>query len=718
MKRIFTLIFTFMYLSMSFTAPVQSASPSALKEPSLGALPLLFVPEENGSAPFSAAALGGHVAFQSTGLKLSLTDSDGIQIEYLGANPETRHVPSAKQPTRVNRFLGSDPDQWRIGIPTYATLTYKELYPGIDLRYDGQGGQLKGTFTVNPGTDPASIRWHYEGAKHVEIEPASGDLQIALTGGQFLTESAPIAWQVMDGHNVPVKVRFTLEGNQAGFTLGAYDASQPLVIDPTLTYSTFLGGISSDYIDDISLDSAGNIYVGGWTYTNNLGGLPNTLSGTSDAFVARLNTAGTAWQWITYVGGNQHDEGYGVAAGSDGIWLTGYTDSANFPTTPDAFQSDFGGFYDVILVRLDPANGDMTYSTLFGFDNLDEGRDVALDGDGNVYVTGQINQADVLVMKFSAGVSPSMTYAVQWGDDFGHDIGYALAVDEAGQVYVTGVTEGAPSGTSTFPIVDGIQSVCGPYDYGNGSFSCTTDAFISVLNAAGDDLIYSTLLGGGGSGETSSGSDEARGIALDQQGNIYVTGHTYALDFPTVNAAFENYPDPTNISDGWVTKISADGQTILYSTYLGGDSADEGTNIVADNNGNAYILGFTRSTDFPVLNAIQPNRGEGGVCFSGTTVRYCHDAFLTKLSAGGSLTWSTYLGGGFDEYAYGLVRDNNGALYLSGVTESPDYPTTTGAVQESYGANEDGFITRISDGSGGGGGETGDFHVFLPLTTR
>ena len=124
------------------------------------------------------------------------------------------------------------------------------------------------------------------------------------------------------------------------------------------------------------------------------------------------------------------------------------------------------------------------------------------------------------------------------------------------------------------------------------------------------------------------------------------------------------------------------------------------------------------STDFPVLNAIQPNRGEGGVCFSGTTQRYCHDAFLTKLNSGGSLTWSTYLGGGFDESAYGLVRDNNGVLYLAGVTESPDYPTTTGAVQESYTANEDGFITKISDGTGGGGGETGDIHIYLPLTRR
>ena len=183
MKRIFTLIFTFMYLSMSFTTPVQSASPAALTEPSLDVLPLLFVPEENTSAPFSSAALGGHVAFQSTGLKLSLPGSDGIQVTYLGANPKTRLIPSAKQPTRVNRFLGSDSDQWRTGIPTYATLTYEELYPGIDLRYDGQGGQLKGTYILDPSADPGMIRWQYAGASNVKIDSTSGDLQITLAIG-------------------------------------------------------------------------------------------------------------------------------------------------------------------------------------------------------------------------------------------------------------------------------------------------------------------------------------------------------------------------------------------------------------------------------------------------------------------------------------------------------------------------------------------------------
>ena len=268
--------------------------------------------------------------------------------------------------------MGNNSDQWRTGIPTYAALNYNELYPGIDLRYDGQGGQLKGTYILDPKADPGMIRWRYAGASNVKIDSTSGDLKITLAGGNLLTESAPIAWQVLDGRKVPVEVHFTLKGDQAGFTVGAYDASQPLVIDPTLTYSTFLGSISSDYIHDISLDSADNIYVGGWTYSNNLGEITNPVSGYTDAFVAKLNPAGTAWQWITYIGGNQSEEGYGIVANNAGVWLTGYTDSANFPTTPGAYQSDFAGFYDVILVRLNPANGQITYSTLFGFDNLDE----------------------------------------------------------------------------------------------------------------------------------------------------------------------------------------------------------------------------------------------------------------------------------------------------------------------------------------------------------
>jgi hypothetical protein len=715
MKTILTMFMTLIFLSL-VRHQLPASTPAAFSAaPSPDELPLVFVPEDNQAAPFTAIGLGGRLAFQPSGVAFSRGGGDEAAIRFLGANPAPRLTPGAEQPGRINRYLGNDPARWESGIPSYGRLRYDELYPGITLDYEGRDGRLKGTFTVAPGSDPGLIAWRYDGASSVRLDEASGALQIRLRSG-LLTESAPVAWQVVAGEQVPVAVRFTLDGVQAGFAVGTYDARHPLVIDPEITFSTFLGGLSSDFIHDISVDSAGNVYVAGWTYTNNLGGFPNTVSGYNDAFVARLNPAGTAWQWITYLGGNDHEQAYGVAANSSAVWLTGYTDSSNYPTTANGHQRDFGGYYDLILSRLNPANGVLTYSTLFGYDNLDEGRDVALDADGNVYVTGQLSQADVLALKFSGGTSPTLAYAVMWGDDYAQDIGYGIAVDDSGQVYITGMRDGVPSGTSNFPIENGVQTECGRYTYTAESWSCTTDAFVSVLNAAGDALVYSTFLGGSGSPDTGSGSDEGRAIALDAQGNIYVTGITYAADFPTVNAADPSFSGPSNKADAWVTKLSANGQTILYATYLGGTDDDQAQDIVADGSGNAYVTGYTRSSDFPVASALQTNLGEGGVCFSGSTQRACYDAFLTQIGSGGSIAMSTYLGRGWDEFGYGLARTAAGDLYVAGVTNSPGYPTTAGAPQRTLGGNEDGFITRI--GSGTVTPPPYDHALYLPYTVR
>ncbi len=718
MKPMLLLTVTLLLTLLTRLQPAPALT-AVFNESTPAALPLLFSPEPDSLAAYSAVGLGGRLVFQPAGVTLTLPESEGVAVRYLDANPATTLTPLEQQPGVINRYLGSDPAQWQSGIATYAALTYEALYPGIDLRYDGVDGRLKGTFTVAPGSDPGLIRWRYDGARAVAVDSATGDLQIELIDGRILTESAPVAWQVINGQQHPVAVRFVLNGRDASFALGPYDPHQPLIIDPTLTYGTFLGGISSDFIHDIGLDSAGNVYVAGWTYSNNLGGFPNAIDDYNDAFVAKLNAAGTAWQWVTYLGGGEHEYAYGLAVGSGAVWLTGSTDSDNYPTTSGAYQNSFGGFYDLILTRLNPANGTMTYSTYYGYDNLDEGRDVALDASGNVYVTGQLNQSEVLALKMTGGTNPAMVYHVQWGDDYGEDKGYGIAVNSAGQVYITGMTAGAPSGVSTFPTYSAVQSTCGPYVYTPSSKSCTTDAFVSILNSAGNALVFSTLLGGSGSPSAGSGADEGRGIALDAQGNIYVTGLTYAADFPTVNAAYGNYPDPTNKADAWVTKFAPNGQSILYSTYLGADDDDQAKSIVADNNGNAYVLGITRSTNFPTLNAMQNSLGTGGVCYIGSTVRYCYDSFITKLAANGSVLWSSYLGGAWDEYGHGLARDGSGALYVAGITDSPNYPTTNGAPQRTLAGNEDGFITRIADNSNGGGGEQpGSYKVYIPFVIK
>ncbi len=728
LKQLSTRLNHFFLLNIALVMIVTSGQPFSAKtttsqtntEPR-GPLPLAFVPnvgQHDTAIAFEAISRVGAVAFSANEVTLATNDAS-LRVQFLDANPEAHISGHDQLPGVVNHYAGDDPTRWRDNLPTYGAIVYDELYSGIDLTYNGHEGALKGTYTIEPGNDPAQIHWHYNGADEVTIDPSSGDLHITL-GATRLIECAPIAWQTRSGVNVPIGVRFVAQSDGSfSFTVDSYDQTLPLIIDPTLIYGTYLGALSNDIIHDIGLDTAGNIYVTGWTYNHNLGGFPNTRQGSNDAYVAKLNAAGTAWQWVTYLGGGQDDQAYGLAVdGNSAVWVTGNTNSTDFPVTANALQSTLGGGYDVMLARLNTATGAVTYSTLYGFDLTDRGQDVAVDSAGNVYLTGQLNANNVLAMKLSGGANPALAYGVQWGDDSGVDEGYAIVVDGAGQAYITGMTENSPTG-STFEIVNGVQTACGPYTYDTGDTDCTQDAFVSVINAAGDDLVYSTLLGGGGSPTTSSGADEGRGIALDNNGNIYVTGFTYSTDFPTVNAAFSNYPDEFQFADAWLTKLSPTGQTILYSTYLGGDGDDEAQSIVIDKQtGAAYVAGYTRSTDFPHINPIQDHLIPGGACFTGFTLRVCYDAFLAKFTAAGQVAWSTYLGGVFDEYAYSLTRDGNGTIYLAGQTESLDYPTTASAVQQASAGNVDGFITKITDAGTPPPPPWLPHHVYLPMTIR
>jgi hypothetical protein len=654
------------------------------ESPALETLPLAFVPNHGQFADkvlWQTRGAGATLSFQSEGIDVQFADTATVRLRWEGAMPSAVVTGGEPLDSVVNYVRGNDPSQWQTGIPAHATVMYTNLYPGIHLHYDGKGGVLKGTYTVAAGVDPAQIRWNFEGVAHTQVEANTGNLRMTLPNGRTFVEEAPIAWQVIDGIEVAVPVEYVVTNHVVSFAFPTgYNLAHPLVIDPTLVYSSYFGEISTDTIHDIKVDGSGNVYVTGQTYSDNLGGLPNTTTGQDDAFVAKLNAAGTAWQWITYLGGTESEAGYGVAVSTQGdVWMTGYTDSDDFPTTANAYQADFGGFWDAMVVRLNGANGTVNYSTYFGYDNLDEGRDIALDGNGNAYVTGQLHQQNVMALKLTGGATPSFVYGVQWGDDRGKDMGYGIAVDSAGRAYITGMTENAadPWG-STFPIVNALQPTCGLYN--STPDNCTQDAFVSILNAAGNSLEYSTLLGGGGSNGQTSGSDTAYDIALDGAGNIYVAGTTYAYDFPTANAAYPNYPDDPQFSDAWVSKISANGQTMLYSTYLGGEGSEEAQALAVDSSGNAFVFGFTRSNDFPTLNPIQGTLGTGGTCYSGSSVRRCYDAFLTKFNTNGQVGWSSYFGGDYDEYGYGIARDGSGNL-----------------PQTEWAGNEDGFVAKISE---------------------
>ncbi|HEV8306236.1 MAG TPA: SBBP repeat-containing protein, partial [Methylomirabilota bacterium] len=398
-----------------------------------------------------------------------------VRMKLVGANSSPRVVGLDALPGRVHYFLGNDPTRWRTDIPTYARVRYDEVYPGVSLVYYGRQGQLEYDLVVAPGADPAPIRLAFEGAEGLALE-AGGDLVVRTAHGE-LRLHAPVVYQEVQGTRVPVPARFTLvsepcpaaECHVAPLTVGvavaAYDSRHPLVIDPVLIYSTFLGGSGADEGFGIAVDAAGSAYVTGWTasasFPTTAGALDTTFNGGSaDAFVTKLNSTGSALVYSTYLGGSGEDKSQAIAVDAAGnAYVTGWTDSSDFPTTAGAFQTALGGGRDAFVAKLNPSGSGLVYST---------------------YLGGSGNESNV---DFSPGI----------------------ALDAAGNAYVTGGTS-----SSNFPTTAGaFQTSLG------GSF----DAFVTKLNPTGTALVYSTYLGG-------SGDDQGHGIQVDASGHAYVTGYT------------------------------------------------------------------------------------------------------------------------------------------------------------------------------------------------
>jgi hypothetical protein len=510
------------------------------------------------------------------------------------------------------------------------------------------------------------------------------------TSGGDVVEHAPVVYQEVNGQRQTVAGRFVLGGNhQVGFQVGRYDHSKPLVIDPVLSYSTFLGGKANDRGSAIAVDSSGNAYITGYTNSSNFptkGPFQPSSGGGADVFVTKLNATGTALVYSTYVGGSNNDIGNAIAVDSAGnAYVTGSTASANFPTM-SPLQAHLKGSEDAFLLKLNPAGTALAYSTFLGGSGLDVAYGIAVDGSGDAYVTGTTGSTDfpttpgayqttnpgpTFVEAFVAHVNAtgsSLVYATYLGGDFGAH-GTSIAVDGSGNAYVTGNTS-----STNFATAGAYQTVYG-------------DAFVAKLNAAGTALVYATYLGG-------SGDDRGLGIAVDGAGNAYVTGVTASTNFPTLNAYQPVYGGN---GDAFVTEFNASGSALLYSTYLGGNGSDDspgnGGAIAVDASGNIYVTGSTSSTNFPTLNAFQPTYGGGG------------DAFVAKInpsqSGTASLVYSSYLGGsgGGGDEGYGIAVDGSGNAYLTGETTSTDFPTTTNAFQTRFGGGKhtsDAFVTKIS----------------------
>jgi uncharacterized protein (TIGR03437 family) len=608
-------------------------------------------------------------------------------------------------PARSNYFIGNNPDEWQTDVPSFARVRQQNVYPGIDVIFYGKRQQLEYDFVVAPHANPQQIKLTFNGATQIELD-GKGDLLIdagisdKVTARQMRMHK-PVIYQEINGQRQLIEGSFTLDDSRAiGFELGDYDATLPLVIDPVVDYATYAGGSGTDIGYSIAVDQQGYAYITGQTSSLNFptkNAFATTLNGANDAFVMKLSQNGSSVIFSTFIGGrNPGDKGSAIAVDKAGnIYFTGETNSLNFPTANAAFPT-FRGNIDAFIAKFNIDGNVLIYSTYFGGTFFDGGYGIALDQFDNAYITGRtasINlpmknalqsalhgQQDAFVAKFDP--DGALLYSTYLGGELSpgasrdDEAGYSIAVDSLQNVYVTGFTS-----SSSFPTVNAFQN----------TFGGVEDAFLTKINAAGTALVYSTFLGG-------DRTEEASAIAVDAFGNAYVTGYTFSIDFPiTANALQRLYGG--NV-DAFVTKFNATGSALLYSTFLGGNGAENTGlvsdnlpvgGIVVDNLGYAYVTGKTESANFPVVRALQSAlRGDG-------------DAFIAKIDpAGSELVYSTYLGSsftgnnGFDERGLDLTLDKAGSIYVTGQVLKDDISTVAPMQMNFGGGLSDAFVAKIS----------------------
>jgi hypothetical protein len=651
-------------------------------------------------------------AGDSLSKEVAVTEStpDVLRLRLVGARSRPQIGGVDELPGKSNYFIGNDPSKWRTNVPHYARVQYKDIYPGVNLIYYGQQRQLEYDFVVAPGADASAIKLAFSGSQEVSLG-VDGDLILATAGGE-LRQHKPVVYQEVKGKRVEVGGRYTINAKrEVGFEIAEYDTGLPLVIDPVLSYSTYLGGNDNDAGFGITVDSLGNAYVTGVTNSANFPAVNSLPHGPENAytFITKLNAAGSALVYSTYVGGlggaSSFELGNSIAVDSVGnAYVTGSTFATDFPTV-NAYQNSRNGGRDAFALKLSPTGSMLVYSTYLGGNADDEGRGIAVDATGNAYVIGRTVSTDfpttnalqpvsggntcgpfnpcddAFVTKFASSGS-TLVYSTYLGGDR-REYGNAIAVDGSDNAYVTGFTNSANFPTTANALQTNYSD--------QGTNSEEHDAFVTKLNPSGSAFVYSTYLGG------SLGSDDGKGIAVDSVGNAYVAGQTNSGGFPTVNAVQPAISPGGNgagsqFSDAFVSKLNPTGSALVYSTFLGGSQPDAAQSIAIDSAGNAYVTGYTLSFQFPLADPFQPNTG-GDFAHTG-------DAFVTKLSAAGSaLVYSSFLGGGSIEAGNGIAVDSTGSAYVTGYTGSQDFPTAN-PMQTTFGGGNfygDAFVTKISN---------------------
>ena len=639
------------------------------------------------------------------------------QIRATIAGAQQQVQGQAQQPLggRVNYLRGNDPKKWLTDIPTFGRVSYPQIYPGIDLVYHGSGGYVENDFIVSPGADPSRIRITFEGADAMGVE-SDGTVTIAAGKHRLSWKKPSLYQETATGRRKLVEGRFRQDGNQSiGFEVGIYDLNLPLVIDPVITYATYLGTPNTEAAFRVAADASGNAYIVGGSNSEQFPISPSnayhdsTAGGLSgDVILAKLNAAGSQMIFTTHIGGGQSNTGGGIALDAAGnIYLTGLTSSSDFPHTTDLTTDAISTNENCFVMKLNPSATQVIYSTLIGGSNFDACNGIGLDSAGNAYVAGATMSTDFPTVKgvqtslmtslsspynvdaFIAKLSADGTkllYSTYLGGS-NADAALAIVTDPAGNAYVTGYTD-----STNFPVSNGVIQ---PSFGGSGGQYDTTyssgDAFVIKMSPTGS-IVYSTYLGG-------KRDDIGFAIAIDAQGNAYVGGSTLSTNFPTMlpfqaqNAGYGGETNPAGINndifyagDGFIAELNPTGTALVFSSYLGGSLDDRVAGVAVDSTGNIWVTGQTLSQapSFPITpNATQTtNAGDNG---SNQGVFQLGDAFLTEISASRTITFSTFLGGASADWASSVALDGQGGVIIAGGTSSNNFPATKGAYQTNYG---------------------------------
>ncbi len=689
--------------------------------------------EPSSALDLGRVEVGGQGAFQMRPLRFRLE----------GANPRAAASGLHELAGRGNYFIGNDPSAWQAGLPLFSKVQIDQVYPGVRLvYYADESARLEYDFVLEPGTQPDRISWRIEGADKVMVD-AAGNLTVKL-GDEEIRQHKPVIYQMAQGIRKQIEGGYRMKGETGvGFWVGEYDRHSPLVIDPSLTFSAYLGGKGRDRGWGIATDGNGNVWVAGETLsvglrTTNLlatnaplrARFQGARSVFGDGFVAKFNNQ-TELVYLTYLGGIGQDAAFAIAADTNGAaYVTGYTDSPNFPIFPKhtAFQRHLGGTnlnvqgvfpIDAFVTKLN-SDGTLAYSTYLGGRNRDVGLGIAVDNQGRAYVTGLTESADFPTKNalqlqitnasgtniyngskyhrsgdaFVTRINPDGT-ALEYSTFLGgesRDIGQGIALDSVDNAWVVGITSSTKFPTANVPTTSALWSFLN----GQPNHALFTDGFVSKLSATGDTLLFSSYLGG-------DRNDAALAVTVDPSGNAYVTGYTFSTNFPVTSTNL--WPIQTNISsEVFVTSFNSDGAT-NYSVVFGGRKREEGIGIAVDANANAYIVGVTSSTnDFAGVNftnmmAFFSNNPTSFFTATNSSLRKfgTSDAFIVQVDASGSNVFSAYFGGRGNDQANGIAWDPtaNAAYIVGTTTSSTNFLSTSPGTFHGSRIHSDAFVGRI-----------------------